>query len=264
MWGDTVGSADVQGILWGAGAREWADLIEPCQVPFYEAAFDAMDLRPGMTLLDAGCGSGLALELATRRGVIPTGLDASAGLLGVAQERLAGADLREGDLEALPFSDYTFDAVSAFNSVQFASNPTRAVSEIRRVAKPGATVALTTWGPPELCEMGVVLGTLRNLLPPSPGAAGPFSLSAPGALETVVDSAGLASDHVIDVSTPFVFSSTQTGVQALLATGPGRQAIDIVGADAARDRLLAAFDPFTQPDGSVATNNVFRVLIARA
>ena len=260
-----MGSAEVQGVLWGAGAREWAELIEPCQIPFYEAAFDALDLRPGMTVLDAGCGSGLALEIATRRGASVTGLDASAGLLGIARERVPTADLREGDLESMPFADHTFDAVSAFNSVQFAADPVRAASEIRRVAKPGAAVAITTWGPPERCEMGVVLRALGSQLPSPPaGSGGPFSLSAPGALEAVVDSAGLESDRVIEVSTPFAFASVETGVRALLSTGPGRLAVEHVGVEAARATLLRAFEPFSQSDGSVATNNVFRVLVARA
>ena len=260
-----MGSAEVQGVLWGAGAREWSQLIEPCQIPFYEAAFDAMQLSRGMTFLDAGCGSGLALELAKKRGVVPTGLDASEGLLGVARERVGEADLHQGDLEALPFADDTFDAVSAFNSVQFASDPVRAVSEMARVAKPGAPVTVTTWAAPERCEMGAVLGALGALLPaPAPGTGGPFALSAPGAVESVVESAGLASYHVIDVATPFTFADVDTGVRALLATGPGRRATEQAGDEAARAAVVAAFARFARPDGSVSTNNVFRVLVARA
>lgn len=260
-----MGSAEAQGILWGAGAREWSQLIEPCQVPFYEAAFDAMGLRRGMSLLDAGCGSGLALELATKRGVAPTGLDASEGLLSVARERVGGADLHQGDLEALPFADATFDAVTAFNSVQFAADPVGAVAQLARVAKPGAPVAITTWAPPERCEMGAVLGALAAVLPPPPpGAGGPFALSGPGAVESVVEAAGLSSYHVIDVETPFTFANVETGVRALLATGPGRRAAEHAGEEASRAAVVAAFARFARPDGSVATNNVFRVLVARA
>ena len=260
-----MGSSDTQGALWGAGAREWSQLIEPCQVPFYEAAFDAMDLRGGMTLLDAGCGSGLALELAARRGATPTGLDASEALLAVARERVGDADLRQGDLEALPFADDEFDAVSAFNSVQFASDPVRAVSEMVRVAKPGAAVAVTTWAAPERCEMGAVLGALAALLPPPPpGTGGPFTLSAPGLMDSVAQAAGLVTYHVIDVATPFTFADVDTGVRALLATGPGRRAIEHAGDDAARATVVTAFARFAQSDGSVVTNNVFRVLVARA
>lgn len=53
-----MGSAKAQGVLWGTGVREWSQLIESCQVPFYEAAVDAMGPGRGMTFLDAGSGSG--------------------------------------------------------------------------------------------------------------------------------------------------------------------------------------------------------------
>src|SRR5690348_6043564 len=113
-----MGSSAVQGALWGASAPEWSELAEPSQVPFYEAAFDAINVGPGIRLLDAGCGAGLALVLALQRGAIPTGLDAADGLLEVARQRLPDADLRQGDLEHLPFEDDSFDGVTAFNSVQ--------------------------------------------------------------------------------------------------------------------------------------------------
>src|SRR5947199_5298595 len=136
-----MGSAAVQGPLWGASAKDWAAIAEPGQIPFYEAAFDAIKLRPGTTLLDVGCGAGLALELARTRGADVSGLDAAEGLLTVARERLPDADLRQGDIEDLPYRDDAFDAVTAFNSVQYAADPVQALREIKRVARPGAPVA---------------------------------------------------------------------------------------------------------------------------
>ena len=54
-----MGSADVQGELWGGRAEDWAALTEPGQVPFYEAVFDRLRIGPGTRLFDAGCGAGL-------------------------------------------------------------------------------------------------------------------------------------------------------------------------------------------------------------
>jgi SAM-dependent methyltransferase len=260
-----MGSATVQGPLWGASAKDWAAIAEPGQIPFYEAAFDAIGVREGMSLLDVGCGAGLALELARKRGATVSGLDAAEGLLDVARERLPDADLRQGDIEELPYGNDSFDAVTAFNSVQYATDPTAALREIKRVAKSDAPVALATWGPVEQCEMRLVLAAIGSLLPPPPpGAGGPFALAAPGALEALVDSAGLKAGRVIDVPTPYVYPDVNTAVQGQLASGPARMAIERAGRDAVSSALVDALEPVTQPDGSVHMDNVFKVVIAHA
>ena len=260
-----MGTAQVQGQLWGAAARDWAELAEPVQAPFFEAALDALGVAGGTRLLDAGCGAGLALMLAAERGATVSGLDASAGLLEVARERLPEADLREGELEALPYADDCFDAVTAFNSVQYASDPTAALREIRRVARPGVRVAITTWGRPEQCEMRAVLGAIGALLPPPPpGTGGAFALAAPGALEALVESAGLIAERAIDVPTPYAHDDLGTAVRAHLASGPARRAIETAGLEATREAVTAVCEQARQPDGSVRYDNVFKVLVARA
>ena len=78
-----MGSANIQGILWGAAARDWAELQEPAATPLYEAALNALAVTGGSRLLDVGCGAGLAMQLAAKRGATVAGIDASAGLLDV-------------------------------------------------------------------------------------------------------------------------------------------------------------------------------------
>src|SRR5580698_10795688 len=104
-------AAQVQRRLWGTDPRAWADLAEAHNQPLFEAVLDAAHAGPGTGVLDVGCGSGLTLVMAARRGAVPAGLDISPGLLGIARERLPGADLREGDMESLPFGDACFGAV---------------------------------------------------------------------------------------------------------------------------------------------------------
>ncbi len=259
-----MGSSTIQGALWGASATDWSELAEPGQIPFYEAAFDALDLASGMQLLDAGCGSGLALVLASKRGARPTGLDAAEGLLRVARDRLPEADLRHGDLEELPFADGSFDAVTAFNAVQYASDPTRALAEIRRVAKSGAGIAVATWGAPEQCEMRVVLGAIGSLLPPPPaGAGGPFALSAPGVLDDLALSARLLVERTVSVPTPYMYPDLDTAIRAQMSSGPARRAIEAAGVEPLREALAAAMSPYVDSDGEVRLDNVFQVLVAR-
>ncbi len=260
-----MGSAQVQGPLWGAAAEDFAELLEPTGRPIYEAAFDAMGITTGTRLLDVGCGAGLALQLAHKQGATVAGIDASAQLLAVARSRLTEADLREADVEDLPHADGAFDAVTAFNSVQYATDPVQALREIRRVARPGAPVAAATWGDPERCEARGMIAAMGALLPPPPpGAGGPFALAAPGALGALVESAHLSAERAFEVPTPFTWPDLDTAVRANLSAGPARAAIEHAGADRVRDAIATALEPFQGPDGSVHLDNVFRVVIARA
>jgi len=260
-----MGSAQVQGRLWGGAPEDWAAIQEPTSTPLYETAFDALGVGSGTRLLDVGCGSGVALELAHKRGAVVAGLDASEGLLAVARTRPIDADLRQGDLEALPFEPDSFDAVTAFNSVQYASDPVAALREVRRVARPGAAVAVASWGDPERCQSRPVLAAMGGLLPPPPpGAGGPFALAAPGALEALVESAQLSTERAIEVATPFVYADIEVAVRANLSSGPGRAAIDHAGLGVARGATARALEQFVRPDGSVRIDNVMRVVIARA
>src|SRR5215475_3657322 len=102
------GSASRWGPLWGARPADWA-LSEDRQLPTYEAALDRTGLEPGWRVLDVGCGVGAFLRLVAGRGGIPAGIDASDALVGFARGRLAGADLRVGEMEELPWQDHSFD-----------------------------------------------------------------------------------------------------------------------------------------------------------
>ncbi|WP_084959222.1 class I SAM-dependent methyltransferase [Thermoactinospora rubra] len=260
-----MSSAVLQGRLWGAATEDWSQLAEPAMTPVYEAVFDAIRVGDGTRLLDAGCGAGLALQLARRRGAVVAGLDAAAGLLAVARRRLPHADLREGDLERLPYPGHSFDAVTSFNAVQYAADPVAALRELRRVAVPGAPVAVVTWGPAERCETRVVLAAIGALLPPPPpGAPGPFALSAPGALEELVRAAGLNPQDAGEAPMTFDHPDLDTAVRAHLSSGPARRAIEQAGPDAVAEAIRGALAPGVEPDGRCRQRNVFRYLIAAA
>ena len=128
-------SAERWGPLWGARPSDWA-LSEDQQLPTYEDALGRVGLEPGQRVLDVGCGVGAFLRLVAARGARAYGLDASTALLDVARRRVPDADLRLGDMEALPYENDVFDLVCGFNSFFFANDIVAAVREAGRVAKP--------------------------------------------------------------------------------------------------------------------------------
>jgi SAM-dependent methyltransferase len=114
-----------------------------------EAAFFLPHLRPGMRVLDVGCGPGtIALGLA--EAVAPgevIGLDLREDVLARARDGAAArgtANLRfeRGSAYELPFPDESFDAVLAHVVLMHLREPARALAEMHRVLRPGGVVGL--------------------------------------------------------------------------------------------------------------------------
>jgi SAM-dependent methyltransferase len=260
-----MGTAQIQGDLWGARARDWADLQEGSFRPLYEAAFDAARVRAGSSVLDAGCGAGLALQVALARGATASGIDAARGLVEVAKARCPGADIRIGEIEELPFADHSFDVATGFNSFQYAADPVHALSEARRVTKPNGYVVIAVWGTAEKCELAPYIAAIGKLLPPPPpGAGGPFALSAPGALEALVGKAALKPEASRTVSTTMTFPDEATAIAGLLASGVAERAIRNSGEAAARKAFAEAIAAFRKGDGSYSFINEWRYLVSRS
>jgi ubiquinone/menaquinone biosynthesis C-methylase UbiE len=81
-------TADINARLWGARAYDWAEIQEGTCRPVYLAVFERMGVKPGMTYLDAGCGAGMAAQIAAGRGAQVFGLDAAPNLLEIARRRV--------------------------------------------------------------------------------------------------------------------------------------------------------------------------------
>ncbi|MPQ96718.1 methyltransferase domain-containing protein [Modestobacter sp. I12A-02628] len=127
--------------------------------------YDLLDLGPGMTVLDLGCGEGRHAFEAYRRGASVIALDwgqaevattwAWLGAIGAAGEAPAGAraGVVRGDLLALPVPDASVDRVIASEVLEHIPDDQRAMAEIERVLKPGGRVAVSVprYGPERVC-----------------------------------------------------------------------------------------------------------------
>jgi len=134
-------------------------------------------VRAGESVLDVGCGTGVAAVTAARAGARVTGLDLTPQLLQEARENARIAQLpeitwTEGDAEALPYPDASFDVVLSQFGHMFAPRPDVVIAQMRRVLKPGARIAFATW-PPEHVVGKFFAFVGRHSPPPPPGAAPP-------------------------------------------------------------------------------------------
>lgn len=103
-----MGSVHVQGALWSVEARVWSETLEPATRLLFEQVLDELGTGGATRPLDAGCGAGLALQIAAARGADVAEIDAAAGMLAIARERNRDAELHEGDLEELPWDEWGY------------------------------------------------------------------------------------------------------------------------------------------------------------
>jgi SAM-dependent methyltransferase len=97
--------------------------------------------QPGGALLDVGCGSGRYLDLMRALGWPRTvGVDLSRAA--VAAAKSLGVEAHLGELREVGFAEATFDAVSLSHTLEHVANPVGLLEEVRRVAKPGARIAI--------------------------------------------------------------------------------------------------------------------------
>ena len=112
------------------------------------AIVDAAEVRPGQTVLDVACGTGVvAREAADRlqgRGRV-VGLDLNEAMLVVARRLRSDIQWIQGDVGALPVGDEAFDVVLCQAALMFFPDPARALREMARVTKPDGTVAVQVW-----------------------------------------------------------------------------------------------------------------------
>jgi alkyl hydroperoxide reductase subunit AhpC/SAM-dependent methyltransferase len=171
----SASACDVARATWAAG--NW-DTFSNKLAPVGALVLERSALRPGMTLLDVGTGSGGNVAIpAAAQGATVVGLDITPELLVHARVRAERAgvevDWTEGDAQELPFPAGRFDRVASTFGAMFAPDHRRAAAELVRVCAPRGRVLMTTW--PDDGFAGQLFELVAAFLPAAQNGAEPPS-----------------------------------------------------------------------------------------
>jgi ubiquinone/menaquinone biosynthesis C-methylase UbiE len=123
---------------------------EDASSPWYELVREQIGRVAGLRILEVACGRGGFVRELTCAGAHVTGCDFSLSALCVGKEKLRAlgngisSTLIQGDAQALPFADESFDRVVSCETIEHVPDVRKALREMWRVARPGAKLFLTT------------------------------------------------------------------------------------------------------------------------
>lgn len=159
--------------MWALG--DYAAVAREIIPELGQVLVDACRITAGQDVLDVAAGTGNAAIPAARTGAHVVACDLSPDLLDVGRRLADEPDLtldwQQGDAEALPFDDSSFDVVISSVGVMFAPHHEVAADELVRVARPGATIGLVSWTPQGF--IGQMFAAMRPYAAPPPAGAQP-------------------------------------------------------------------------------------------
>ncbi len=283
---------------WERAAGAWgrrAERIREWGMPVSLAMVEALDLRPGESLLELAAGpgdtgfmaapriaapGGVAAAGASPAGVAPGTLlcsDGAEAMLALARERAAHAgvtnvEFRQMELEWIDLAAAEVDAALCRWGIMLVVDPSAAAREIRRVLRPGGRAALAVWDLPAGNAWATIpsaaMVELGHVQASDPDAPGMFALAAPGRLEALLEDAGFTDVEISTVQLWRRYRSAQEYVEEMIDVSPtfGAAWSGLDGAERAEvSRLIAdATVPHAAADGSLALPGSSLVATAHA
>ena len=202
-----------------------------------ERLVDNADLQANWKVLDVATGSGNAAIAAARLGADVVGVDYVPALLDRGRVRALAEGLTvrfvDGDAEALPFEDDSFDATISIFGSMFAPDHAQAASELLRVTRPGGKIALASWSPDGF--LGDLFRTTAGYAPPPAGLQSPMLWGTEAHLRELFGD-GLESLEAAEQTFTWRFASAEAFVAYFRRWyGPTVKAFEAVGADGKGD-----------------------------
>ncbi|HLF23121.1 MAG TPA: methyltransferase domain-containing protein, partial [Burkholderiales bacterium] len=200
---DTNGFKSFEHAGWENIPAQYHDSFGSLTIQSIGPLLDAVGARSGTRVLDVATGPGYVAGAAAQRGATVVGIDFSAAMLAEARRSFPVIEFHQGDAEALPLPDDSFDAVVMNFGLLHLGHPERALAEARRVLRSRGRVGFTVWAEPKKTIGFEILlraiqnhGTLDVPLPPAPPF---FRFSDYAECDRALRDAGLTTPRVVQV-----------------------------------------------------------------
>lgn len=200
----------------------WSDQLRPAQDLMLKVA----DLQPGERVLDIACGTGLvtfrAADAVGREGFVAASdisEDMVAAVAAAAASRGVNGDFRRMDAEVLEYPDASFDVVLCGLGLMYVAEPPKALTEMRRVLRPGGRASAAVWGARKNCGWAEIFPivearTASDVCPMF------FAMGTGGAMAEAFRSAGFTDVREERISVPIVFPTAEAAIGAAFIGGP--------------------------------------------
>jgi ubiquinone/menaquinone biosynthesis C-methylase UbiE len=253
---------------WGVmapGWERWRAELEEALTPVRDWLLRELAPRPGDTVLELSAGPGdsgfAAAAIVGERGrLIST--DFSPDMVEVARRRgaelgLENVDYRVIDAERIDLDADSVDGVLCQSGYMLMADPAAALSETRRVLRPGGRLALSVWGAPERNPWASIGGRLLvehgHMPPPETGAPGIFSMASGERTRALLEEAGFTSVRTEEVPVRWAFRDVDE-YKRLMTDIAGAFAMVLRGLSeeerkALKSQLTEAFVPFRADGG---------------
>lgn len=203
------------------GWSKWSQLIDRGASAISERIVELAGVEAGSRVIDIACGYGEpALTAARAAGsegsVVAT--DISAEMIAAGRERAAAAGVEniefvESGADGLDFPAESFDAAVSRWGIIFEPHGEGAAARVRGFLRPGARMAISSWGPPDRVPfLAVPMRTAMARLgvePPPPGTPGPLSRPTPEALGGLLEEGGFSDVAVEEAEVSFEWESPE-------------------------------------------------------
>jgi SAM-dependent methyltransferase len=243
-----------------------------------ERMIELLAPRPGQRILELAAGPGETGFLAVPK-IQPDGellsTDAAPDMVEAARRRAVELDLtnvRFGveDAADLSLSDNAADGILCRFGLMLVPEMDRVAGEIARVLRPGGRAVLAVWASSQLNPWMTATGRAALELglaePPDPDAPGPFRLSDPDLLRSVVGSGGLEVERIEDVPVTWTAASLDEWWEATCDMSPMLTSLlERFSADevaALRHRAEAHLQEYAAADGSLSVPGLARLIVA--